>query len=156
LLREMQKRRVHMAIVVDEYGSVAGLVTIEDLVEEIIGDIKDEYDQEELLFERVGENEFIVDAKISLDELSELLDMELTSEDYDTLGGFVLAQLDKIPTAGDMAQYQNLSFTVLGTKGRRITKVRVVRSKPGEEVQGDDDSPPEASDERTANPSTEG
>jgi len=156
LLREMQKRRVHMAIVVDEYGSVAGLVTIEDLVEEIIGDIKDEYDQEELLFERIGENEFIVDAKISLDELSELLDIELTSEDYDTLGGFVLAQLDKIPTTGDMAQYQNLTFTVLGTKGRRITKVRVVRSQPGEEAQGDNDAPPDASDERTASLKTEG
>jgi len=156
LLRELQKRRVHMAIVVDEYGSVAGLVTIEDLVEEIIGDIKDEYDQEELLFERIGENEFVVDAKISLDELSELLDTELTSEDYDTLGGFVLAQLDKIPTAGDMAQYQNLTFTVLGTKGRRITKVRVVRSQPGEEARGDDNSPPDASDERAANPKAEG
>ena len=74
LLREMQAQRVHMAIVVDEYGSVAGLVTIEDLVEEIIGDIQDEYDREEQLFERISDNEYIVDAKISLDELDELLD----------------------------------------------------------------------------------
>ena len=130
LLRELQQQRVHMAIVVDEYGSVAGLVTIEDVVEEIIGDIQDEYDREEQLVERVGENEFIVDAKISLDEFNELVDLELTSEDYDTLGGFLFAQLDKIPTVGDVVRYQNLTMTVLGTKGRRITKVRVVRHAP--------------------------
>ena len=127
LLRELQQQRVHMAIVVDEYGAVAGLVTIEDVVEEIIGDIQDEYDREEQLVERVSDNEFIVDAKISLDEFNELLDINLTSEDYETLGGFMFAQLDKIPTVGDVVHYSNLTMTVLGTKGRRITKVRVVR-----------------------------
>jgi CBS domain containing-hemolysin-like protein len=132
LLRELQQQRVHMAIVVDEYGSVAGLVTIEDVVEEIIGDIQDEYDREEQLIEQVGENEFIVDAKISLDEFNELLDLKLTSEEYETLGGFMFAQLDKIPTVGDVVRHQNLTMTVLGTKGRRITKVRVVRHAPDE------------------------
>ena len=132
LLREMQQQRVHMAIVVDEYGSVAGLVTIEDLVEQIIGDIQDEYDREEQLFERISDNEFIVDAKISLDELDELLDAELASEDYDTLGGLIYAKLDKIPSAGDTVTQGDLTFTVLGTKGRRVTKVRVVRAAPGD------------------------
>jgi putative hemolysin len=131
LLREMQAQRVHMAIVVDEYGSVAGLATIEDLVEQIIGDIQDEYDREEQLVERIGDNEFIVDAKISLDELNELLDVELASEEYDTLGGLIYAKLDKIPSAGDTVMQGNLTFTVLGTKGRRVTKVRVVRATPG-------------------------
>ncbi|MGZ3600176.1 MAG: CNNM domain-containing protein [Ktedonobacterales bacterium] len=128
LLHELQQQRVHMAIVLDEYGSVAGLVTIEDLVEEIIGDILDEYDKEEKIFERISDNEFIVDAKISLDELNEELETNLTSEDYETLGGFIYAQLDKIPTIGDTVHYDGLTLTVLGTKGRRITKVKIVRS----------------------------
>jgi putative hemolysin len=130
LLHEMQRQRVHMAIVVDEYGAVAGLVTIEDLVEEIIGDIKDEYDKEEQIFERVSENEFLVDAKISVDELNELIDAELPAEDYDTLGGFVYTQLDKIPSVGDVVTYDDLTITVLASKGRRVTKVKIVREQP--------------------------
>ncbi|HEV2457594.1 MAG TPA: transporter associated domain-containing protein, partial [Ktedonobacterales bacterium] len=130
--------------VVDEYGSVAGLVTIEDLVEEIIGDIKDEYDTEEQLFERVGENEYLVDAKVSLDDLNDLLDSKLESEDYDTLGGFVYANLDKIPTIGDTITEDGFRFTVMGTKGRRVTKVRVVRhASGGDEEDKDQRTPPE-------------
>jgi putative hemolysin len=144
LLRELQNQRVHMAIVFDEYGSVAGLVTIEDLVEEIIGDIKDEYDTEEQLFERVGENEYLVDAKVSLDDLNDLLDSKLESEDYDTLGGFVYAHLDKIPTVGDTVTEDGFTFTVMGTKGRRVTKVRVVRhASGGDEEDKDQRTPPE-------------
>lgn len=135
LLRELQQQRVHMAIVVDEYGAVAGLVTIEDLVEEIIGDIQDEYDKEELLVERISADEYLVDAKISLDELNEVLDTNLTSEEYETLGGFVYAQLDKIPTVGDVVRHDGFTFTILGTKGRRVTKVKVVRHHEPE--QGD-------------------
>lgn len=143
LLHELQTQRVHMAIVVDEYGSVAGLVTIEDLVEEIIGDIKDEYDKEENLVEQISDNEYIIDAKISIDEFNELLGMKLTDEDYDTLGGFVYTQLDKVPTVGDEVSYQDLTLTVLSTKGRRITKVKVVRhpanGQPEEEGKRDSD-----------------
>jgi CBS domain containing-hemolysin-like protein len=127
LLRELRKERVHMAIVSDEYGSVVGLVTIEDLVEEIVGDIQDEYDIEEALFERVRENEYIIDAKLPVEEFDELVGRELPEGDYETLGGFVIAQLDKIPTTGDVVHFEDLIITVLGTKGRRVTKVRVVR-----------------------------
>lgn len=127
LLHELQHQRVHMAIVVDEYGAVAGLVTIEDLVEEIIGDIQDEYDKEEVLYERVSDDEYIIDAKISIDDFNDLLDTRLTDEDYDTLGGFVYTQLDKVPSVGDEVRHQNLTLTVLSTKGRRITKVKVSR-----------------------------
>jgi NhaP-type Na+/H+ and K+/H+ antiporter len=102
-------------------------VTIEDLVEEIIGDIKDEYDKEEQIFERVSETEFLVDAKITVDELNERIDADLPAEDYDTLGGFVYTQLDKIPAVGDVVRYKDLTITVLGTKGRRVTKVKIVR-----------------------------
>jgi CBS domain containing-hemolysin-like protein len=132
LLRELKDQRNHMAIVFDEYGSVSGLVTIEDLVEEIIGDIKDEYDIEEQLFERVSETEFIIDAKLPVDEFDELVGRELPEGDYDTLGGFVTVQLDKIPTIGDVVTYEDLTITVLDTKGRRVTKVKVVRHVPDE------------------------
>jgi putative hemolysin len=138
LLHELQHQRVHMAIVVDEYGAVAGLVTIEDLVEEIIGDIQDEYDKEEVLYERVGEDEYVMDAKISIDDFNELLNTRLTDEDYDTLGGFVYTQLDKVPSVGDEVRYQNLTLTVLSTKGRRITKVKVIR-QPEHPHQADED-----------------
>lgn len=127
LLREIRQRRTHMVIVVDEYGSVAGLVTIEDLVEEIVGDIQDEYDREEILYEKINDNEYVFDAKISIEEFNELMDADLGNEDYETLGGFLYAQLDKIPIAGDTITYKNMTFTVLATRGRRITKVRVER-----------------------------
>ena len=129
LLREMQQKHVHMEIVVDEYGSVVGLVTIEDLVEEIFGDIQDEYDREEKLFERVNENAYIFDAKINIDEFNELMDMNLDDTDYETLGGFLYAQLDKIPNVGDTIEFNNVTFTVLSTRGRRITQVRVERNQ---------------------------
>ena len=129
LLRELQHQHVHMAIVVDEYGSVSGLVTIEDLVEEIIGDIQDEYDREEQLLQRISDDEYLVDAKISLDELNEELDTKLSSEDYDTLGGFVYGHLDKVPTVGDSVQAGGFNMTVVSTKGRRVTKVRLVREQ---------------------------
>ena len=142
LLREIQQKRVHMVIVVDEYGSVAGLVTIEDLVEEIVGDIQDEYDREEKLYEKVSENEYIFDAKINIDEFNELMDTKLDNTGYETLGGFLYAQLDKIPVVGDTIKFNNLTFTVLTTRGRRITQVRVVRD------QKDQVSPTEQAEER--------
>src|SRR6266566_3909526 len=125
LLREIQQKHVHLVIIVDEYGSVAGLVTIEDLVEEIVGDIQDEYDREEKLYEQVTQFEYVFDAKINLDEFNELMDTDLENEDYETLGGFLYAQLDKIPLPGDTITFKNLTFTVLTTRGLRITKVRV-------------------------------
>ena len=127
MLREIRQKRTHMAIVVDEYGSVAGLVTIEDLVEEIVGDIQDEYDREENLYEQVTQYEYVFDAKINIDEFNELMDTDLENEGYDTLGGFLLVQLDKIPVAGDTITFKDLAFTVLTTRGLRITKVKVER-----------------------------
>ncbi|HLG78389.1 MAG TPA: hemolysin family protein, partial [Ktedonobacteraceae bacterium] len=138
LLREIRQNRIHMVMVIDEYGSVAGLVTIEDLVEEIVGDIKDEYDHEEVLYEKIHEDEYIFDAKISIYDFNELMDMRLDDSDYETLGGFVYAQLDKIPNLGDTIVFENLLFTVLATRGRRITKIRVERKQeaPAHQVEG--------------------
>jgi putative hemolysin len=132
LLAEFRQNHNHMAIVVDEYGSVAGLVTIEDLMEEIVGDIQDEYDHEETLYEYVDEHTYIVDAKMSIYDFNELLGANLEDVDYETLGGFVYSQLDKIPSIGDTITHENLTFMVLATRGRRILKVRVERHQAGE------------------------
>jgi putative hemolysin len=125
LLREMRQKHIHLVIVIDEYGLVAGLVTIEDLMEEIVGDIQDEYDHEENLYEQVNSDVFIFSAKIGIDEFNDLMDTKLEREDYDTLGGFLYSQLDKIPVVGDTITFEQHRFTVLGTRGRRITKVQV-------------------------------
>ncbi len=138
LLREIQQKHVHMVIVVDEYSSVAGLVTIEDLVEEIVGDIQDEYDREEKLYEQVNEHEYIFNAKISIDEFNEIMDMALDDTDYETLGGFLYARLDKIPNVGDTSVFDNVSFTVLTTHGRRITQVRVERQTTATQNMGEE------------------
>ncbi len=127
LLHEIRQKRVHMVIVIDEYGSVAGLVTIEDLVEEIVGDIQDEYDHEEKLYELLNANESIFAAKISIDEFNDIMETKLENEDYDTLGGFLYAQLDKIPVVGDSITFGDHRFTVQTTRGRRIAKVQVER-----------------------------
>jgi putative hemolysin len=164
LLREIRQKRVHMVIVVDEYGSVAGLVTIEDLVEEIVGDIQDEYDHEEKLYEPTGKDVYVFDAKISIDEFNELMNMHLESEDYETLGGFLYAQLDKIPNVGDMITFEGWKFSVLGTRGRRITKVQVERSDAQQQAETRPDllPPPEREfdtrrdQEKTEQPSSSG
>jgi CBS domain containing-hemolysin-like protein len=140
LLADLQQRRVHMAIVVDEYGGMAGLVTIEDLLEEIVGEIQDEYDSEEPIFEFVSEDELILNARMDLDDLNRLMDVELPTEDSDTLGGFIYTELGRVPAAGSQVTYQDLDFTVESVAGRRIQKVRVQRRHPvvrGNEEQED-------------------
>jgi CBS domain containing-hemolysin-like protein len=124
LLQELQQRKVHMAVVVDEYGGTAGLVTIEDLLEEIVGEIQDEFDAEEPTVETVNEHEFLFDARVPLDEVSKLLGVELPSEGGDTLGGFIYSQLGKVPAVGDNITYDSAVFEVLTVAGRRIKQVR--------------------------------
>jgi len=130
LLPDLQQRRVHMAIVVDEYGGMAGLVTIEDVLEEIVGEIHDEYDVEELFVEPAGEGEYVMDARVNLDDLNQLMGALLPTVESDTLGGFIYAELGRMPTVGDRVQFEDLSFTVESVAGRRIQKVRVSRSIP--------------------------
>jgi len=138
LLRELRQSHTHMAMVIDEYGSVAGLVTIEDLMEEIVGDIQDEYDHEEKLFEVVNENEYIINAKMSIYDFNELMDTHMDDSDYETLGGFVYAQLDKIPGVGDTISFEHMTLTVLATRGRRILKIRVSVKRQQEEEEEPD------------------
>ncbi|TAK35231.1 MAG: HlyC/CorC family transporter [Chloroflexota bacterium] len=135
LLREFQQSRVHMAIVVDEYGGTAGLVTLEDLLEEIVGEIRDEYDHEESTVERISENEAVIDGRASIDELNELFDVDVDAEEFDTVGGFVYHLLGRIPNVGDEMRVEDLSLCVLMTSGKRVKKVRVVKGIPCPEEQ---------------------
>ena len=127
LLREFQERRVHIGIVVDEYGAVSGLVTIEDLLEEIVGEITDEYDSGEPEVERISDTEAIIDGKAPLDMLNELFEIEIQGSGFDTIGGLVFHQLGKIPNPGDVVTEDGVRLDVLTTAGRRIRKVRVTR-----------------------------
>ena len=126
LLPDLQQRKVHMAIVVDEYGGTAGLVTIEDLLEEIVGEIQDEYDSEEPIYEIISDDEYVLSARIDLDDLAKLLSTEFPDEESDTLGGLIYDHLGRVPAPGDVVDYDGLQITVLSVEGRRINKVRVV------------------------------
>ena len=138
LLREMQKRRVHVAIIVDEYGGTAGLVTIEDILEEIVGEIQDEFDPEETMVEHVSETETIVDAIMTLDDVNDILSIRLEDEDVDTLGGFVYAKLGRVPEKGDAVEDDGVRLVVEEVEGNRITRVRVVKLETGEAVSAPD------------------
>jgi putative hemolysin len=127
LLRELKRRRVHVAIVVDEYGGTAGLVTIEDLLEEIVGEIQDEFDTEEPLIESTGDGAFLLQARMNLDEASELLAVHLPDEGGDTLGGFIYSQLGRVPVIGDEVVFGDLHLTVLSVEGRRVKQLRAVQ-----------------------------
>ena len=129
LLREMQQRRIHMAIVVDEYGGTAGLVTVEDILEEIVGEIQDEYDAEEPSFEQVGGGEYILDARMDLDDVNGLLEADLPTESADTLGGLIYDALGRVPAPGDSLQIGEWRIEVLTVSGRRIRKVRLMRGE---------------------------
>jgi putative hemolysin len=127
LLRELQKQKVHIAIVADEYGGTAGIVTIEDLLEEIVGEIQDEYDREEAKIVPIGPDEAIFDATVSIDDVNDALDLSLEGEDVDTIGGLLYERLGKVPTLGDEAELDGAVLRVESTSGRRIRKVRVQR-----------------------------
>jgi len=134
LLAEMRLNHVHMAIVVDEYGGTAGLVTIEDLLEEIVGEIEDEYDRSEVTVERIGPDEAILDARVSIDDLNEILGLAIEGEDFDTVGGFVYHLLGRVPIPGDEVSADGLRLRVLSVLGRRIKKVRAIREPPSPEL----------------------
>ena len=133
LLQELQSSKVHIAIVVDEYGGTAGLVTIEDMLEEIVGEIQDEHDAEEAKIVHGAEGEATFDATVSLHDVNEALGTQLESTDVDTIGGLVYEQLGKVPKVGDTAAVDSATVRVTATTGRRIRKVKVVKLKSGEE-----------------------
>ena len=132
LLHNFQRGKVHIAIVLDEYGGTAGLVTIEDLIEEIVGEIQDEYDVEEPMIVSLSDDEARVDGRASVDDMSEHFGVELDSDDkeqYDTVGGLVYHEIGGVPNVGDTVEVHGLTLTVESTDGRRVGKVLVVRRR---------------------------
>ncbi len=141
LLHEFQRRKVHIAIVLDEYGGTAGLVTIEDLLEEIVGEIQDEYDEEEPMVVRLGEDEYRIDGRVAVDEMLETFDLEIELEDedeYDTVGGLVFHRIGGVPQPGDRVELEGLELTVESTDGRRVDKVLAVRTPRTADGSADD------------------
>ena len=127
LLREMQGNQVHMAIVVDEFGSTAGLVTIEDLIEELVGEIADEYDVEEPMVTAAGVDAYRIDGRLAVDELGDLFGVELPSEDWDTVGGLVLGLAGRVPEEGESFDLDGLVIITERVQGRRVAEVTVRR-----------------------------
>ena len=131
LLKEMQRRQAQMAIVVDEYGGTAGLVTVEDLLEEIVGEIRDEYDVESETVVPEDDGSFVFSGKVNVDEVRDRLDVEIEREGFETVGGFLLSHLGRMPYVGEIIEVGGLVFEVLEVERRRITKVRARRQPEG-------------------------
>ena len=143
LLHEFQRKKVHIAIVLDEYGGTAGLVSIEDLLEEIVGEIQDEYDVEEEMVVRLSDDEIRIDGRVAVDELAELFDtaFELEDEDeYDTVGGLVFHRIGRVPVPGDQVEVDGLRLTVESTDGRRVGKVLAIREHRAKDDLDDDEA----------------
>lgn len=134
LFREMRRKMIHMAIVVDEYGGTAGLVTVEDLLEEIVGPIHDEYDVEEKLVEIINERVARVDGRMNIEEVNDLLGLALPPGEVDTVGGFVYTLLGHVPTQGETVTYDGVEICVERLEGQRIAKVRITKRVPTEHV----------------------
>jgi CBS domain containing-hemolysin-like protein len=130
LLREFQNEKIHMAIVVDEYGGTSGLVTLEDIIEEIVGEIQDEYDQEQPLFEKINENSYLVNGSMQLEEINEELGLSLpTEEGVETLAGFLLGQLGSVPKAKEKVAWNGYDFIIEKVFRRRIQLVKILNKK---------------------------
>jgi CBS domain containing-hemolysin-like protein len=128
LLEEFKRQRVHIAVVVDEYGGVAGIVTMEDLLEEIIGEIQDEYDMEEELINKLDSNVWLVNGRVSIDELAELLDIEIEYEEAETVGGLIYDLIGAIPKPGEKVNFEDkISFIVDQVDGQRIKSIKVIK-----------------------------
>lgn len=130
LFRELQVKKVHMVVVVDEYGGTAGIITVEDLLEEIVGNIFDEHDEEELKYEKIDESTYLFDGSISLEQVSELIKVVLPVDDYDTLSGYIIGQLGQIPNQGEkpVVEIDNLVFKVEEIEDKTISRIKVCKA----------------------------
>ena len=132
LLRNLQEKQTHLAIVADEYGGTAGIITIEDILEEIVGEIEDEHDTEESLISVVDEDSVVVDARLEIEKLEKHFDVELPEGDFESVGGFIIHLLGKIPEKGEQITFGNLEMAIRSADERKIYKIKVTRHKPAE------------------------
>ena len=129
LLREMRRRRVHIAVAVDEYGGVSGIVCLEDIIEEIVGDIQDEFDNEREDILEIGEKVYLCDARVDIEDVNEEIGLELPDTDFDTLGGFVFDLFGKIPVRYEKVSYRDMDFVIQDMDGHKIKTVKIVAAK---------------------------
>ena len=141
LMREMQDSKFHIAIVADEYGDIAGLVTLEDCLEELVGEIVDEYDAEEHDIERFDDGTLLVDGGLNIGDVADELGIDIPNEDFDSVGGFVFSALERVPEPGDAIDFEGFAFLVESVEGRRVRRVRIAPAPQD----GGDDSAAEAS-----------
>ena len=133
LLLEFKRHHLHIALAIDEYGGLSGIVTMEDIIEEIVGDIQDEFDKEREDIITVNENVWLCDARVNLDDLNEIIEASFPNEDFDSLGGFVFDIFGKVPVKYEKASWNNYDFIVQDTEGHRINVIKVIRNvKEGE------------------------
>jgi putative hemolysin len=137
LLREMREKRIHVALVGDEYGGTDGLVTMEDLIEEIIGDIRDEQEKELREIDEIAANRYLVDGRTDIGKVNKGLGIKLPEDEFETIGGFVLGLFGRLPSEGDQVRYANLMFTVLRLRKNRISRIRVLKYIPENNERGD-------------------
>jgi CBS domain containing-hemolysin-like protein len=129
ILQEFQKRKLQMAIVIDEWGSVEGLITIEDILEEIVGEIQDEFDEPEAAIEPIGEDTYAIDGRIPISDVNEYFDLDLPNEDFDTIGGYVLGALGRLPEPGDTVEVEDATLRVKSVDGTRVSMLTFERSE---------------------------
>ncbi len=129
LLRELRKRRLHIAIVVDEYGGTSGLVTMEDIIEEIVGEIEDEYDTEPPPILELSAGSYMVDGPVTISDLNEQLDLKIPEEKFETVGGLIYDLVGSLPEKGQIVKYHNIKFVVHKVEGQRIVKVKLMVEK---------------------------
>jgi CBS domain containing-hemolysin-like protein len=139
LLQDMQRQRIQTAVLFDEYGAVSGLITVEDILEEVFGEIQDEYDKEAAEIESTGDNAFLIKGSVPTDKVSELFGVELSGEDYDTIAGLVLSEIGRLPRVGDRVEREGITFTVVNVVGKRIARVRAQRVPPAPDQPGVDE-----------------
>lgn len=133
LLREFKKKRKHIAVVVDEYGGTSGVVTIEDIIEEIIGEIQDEYDMEEVKIAPLADGSIIVDARLDIEELDSYFDIEIPKEKFETIGGLISFLAGRVPGRGEEVSYENLRFIIESADEKRVHRVRVIKQESKKE-----------------------
>jgi CBS domain containing-hemolysin-like protein len=138
LLKEMREKRIHLALVGDEYGGTDGLVTMEDLIEEIVGDIRDEQEKELREIHEVAANRYVVDGRTDIGRVNFKLGVQLPEDEFETIGGFVLGLFGRLPAEGDQIKYRDLMFTVLRLHKNRISRIRVLKYAPANHERGED------------------